>query len=328
MEHLLQIPGYKIKKELGSGGMAMVFLALEEDLERQVALKVLFPDLSKNDRITKRFKKEAKTAAQLQHTNIVSIFKVAKWKDFHYISMEYLKDSLRDCLKKTLRVKPKEALNIVREVAKALSYAHEKGYIHRDIKPDNIMFRHDGTVVLVDFGIVKALHEESKLTKTGMSIGTPQYMSPEQIHARKLDGRADIYSLGIVLYEILVGHVPYQSNDLVTVALKHTEAPIPILPKRLVVCQPLIDKMLAKNPRDRVQDGKGIIRLIDALHFKIKEEEEKKVKRINEMSKKRKKVNAREEPKKTHSISIWKHVFFSVLVVLLIAVIYYLVIME
>ncbi|UCH97707.1 MAG: protein kinase [Candidatus Aminicenantes bacterium] len=271
MTKSIDITGYKVKKELGAGGMAKVYLALDSKLDRPVALKVLSPAFAENSRITKRFIKEAKTAAQLQHSNIVSIFDVGKQGGMYYFAMEYLQENLKDRLKRGTGIKPREALAIIKDVAKALSYAHKKGYVHRDIKPDNIMFRKDGAVVLVDFGIVKAVNEKTKLTRTGISVGTPQYMSPEQIKAKKIDGRSDIYSLGIVLYELLTGQVPYQADDLVKLAMQHTGDPVPQLPVRLKDFQPLIEKMLAKNPHERVRNAEGLIRLIEALDFKIKE---------------------------------------------------------
>ena len=267
----IDIPGYKVKKELGAGGMARVYLAVEEKLDRPVALKILSPAFAENSRVTKRFIKEAKTAAQLQHSNIVSIFDVGKHEGIYYFTMEYLTMNLKDRIKRTPGIKPREALAIVKDVARALSYAHKKGYVHRDIKPDNIMFRKDGAVVLVDFGIVKAVNEKTKLTRTGISVGTPQYMSPEQIKAERIDGRSDIYSLGIVLFELLTGKVPYEAGDLVKLALKHTGDPVPKLPAKLTDLQPLIDKMLAKDVHERVRSAEGLIRLIDALDFKIKE---------------------------------------------------------
>ncbi|MGD2086783.1 MAG: protein kinase [Candidatus Aminicenantes bacterium] len=271
MTKSIDIPGYKVKKELGAGGMAKVYLAVDTKLDRPVALKILSPAFAENSRITKRFIKEAKTAAQLQHSNIVSIFDVGKKGTMNYFAMEYLQENLKDRIKQGAGLKPREALAIIRDVAKALSYAHKKGFVHRDIKPDNIMFRKDGAVVLVDFGIVKAVNEKTKLTRTGISVGTPQYMSPEQIKARKVDGRSDIYSLGIVLYELLTGRLPYQADDLVKLALQHTGDPIPKLPEKLKDFQPLIEKMLAKNPHERVRNAEGLIRLIDALDFKFKE---------------------------------------------------------
>ncbi|MCK4764613.1 MAG: serine/threonine protein kinase [Candidatus Aminicenantes bacterium] len=268
------IPGYKIKKTLGAGGMSRVYLAVDDKLKRPVALKVLLPTMTDNSRLTRRFIKEARTAAHLHHSNIVSIYDVGKEKDCYYIAMEHLEESLKDKLNKNGSLKPTEALHIIKETAKALSYAHKKGYIHRDIKPDNIMFRSDGAVVLVDFGIAKALHSDTKLTRTGVSIGTPKYMSPEQVRALKVDGRADIYSLGIVLYETLVGKAPYQGKDAVSLAVKHMEEPVPQFSGRLKPYQPLLGKMLAKSPKDRVKDAEGLIRLIDATLYQIKQEKQ------------------------------------------------------
>ncbi|MCK5004977.1 MAG: serine/threonine protein kinase, partial [Candidatus Aminicenantes bacterium] len=151
-------------------------------------------------------------------------------------------------------------------------YAHKKGFIHRDIKPDNVMFRDDGTLILLDFGIVKALRSESNLTRTGMSVGTPKYMSPEQMRAKKVDERSDIYSLGIVLYEILTGTAPYKTDDLITLAMKHAQGPVPELPRKYENIQPLLNKMIAKKPSERVRDCEGLIRLIDALLYRIKNE--------------------------------------------------------
>lgn len=266
-----EIAGYSIKKLIGIGGMSKVYLAHDNKLKRPVAIKILSPSYAKEKRITKRFIKEARTAAQLQHSNIISIFDVGMEKKYYYIAMEYLRGSLKDKLKRgNLKNDPATALKIIKDVAGALSYAHKRGFIHRDIKPDNIMFRNDGTVVLVDFGIVKALRSNSNLTRTGISIGTPKYMSPEQMRAKKIDQRSDIYSLGIVLYETFTGNAPFKDDDLVLLAIKHARGPIPEVSKKYSYVQPLLNKMLAKNPGDRVRDCEGLIRLIDALLHKIK----------------------------------------------------------
>ncbi|MCK4890446.1 MAG: serine/threonine protein kinase [Candidatus Aminicenantes bacterium] len=267
------IKGYSIKKQLGFGGMSKVYLAYDPKLKRNIAIKILSPSYSADKRITKRFVKEARTAAQLQHSNIISIYDVGKHKDQYYIAMEYLKESLKDKINKgNLKNDPEAALKIVKKIAEALLYAHKKGFIHRDIKPDNVMFRDDGTLILLDFGIVKALRSESNLTRTGMSVGTPKYMSPEQMRAKKVDERSDIYSLGIVLYEILTGTAPYKTDDLITLALRHAQGPVPELPRKYEYIQPLLNKMIAKKPFERVRDCEGLIRLIDALLYRIKNE--------------------------------------------------------
>ncbi len=265
------IKGYSIKKQLGFGGMSRVYLAYDPKLKRNIAIKVLSPSYSADKRVTKRFVKEARTAAQLQHSNIISIYDVGKFRDQYYIAMEYLKEGLKDKINKgNLKNDPEATLKIVKKIAEALLYAHKKGFIHRDIKPDNVMFRDDGTLILLDFGIVKALRSESNLTRTGMSVGTPKYMSPEQMRAKKVDERSDIYSLGIVLYEILTGAAPYKTDDLITLAMKHAQGPVPELPRKYEFIQPLLNKMIAKKPSERVRDCEGLIRLIDALLYRIK----------------------------------------------------------
>lgn len=267
------IKGYSIKKQLGFGGMSKVYLAYDPKLKRNIAIKVLSPAYSSDKRVTKRFVKEARTAAQLQHSNIISIYDVGKYKDQYFIAMEYLRESLKDRIKKgILKNDPEAALNTIKQIAEALLYAHKKGFIHRDIKPDNVMFRDDGTLILLDFGIVKALRSESNLTRTGMSLGTPKYMSPEQMMAKKVDERSDIYSLGIVLYEILSGTAPYKDTDLITLAMKHAKGPVPELPRKYEYIQPLLNKMISKKPSERVRDCEGLIRLIDALLYRIKNE--------------------------------------------------------
>ncbi len=267
------IKGYSIKKQLGFGGMSRVYLAYDPKLKRNIAIKVLSPSYSADKRVTKRFVKEARTAAQLHHSNIIAIYDVVKFRDQYYISMEYLNEGLKEKINKgNLKNDPEAALKIVKKIAEALLYAHKKGFIHRDIKPDNVMFRDDGTLILLDFGIVKALRSESNLTRTGMSVGTPKYMSPEQMRAKKVDERSDIYSLGIVLYEILTGTAPYKTDDLITLAMKHAQGPVPELPRKYENIQPLLNKMIAKKPSERVRDCEGLIRLIDALLYRIKNE--------------------------------------------------------
>ena len=251
---MLDIPGYKIEHELGRGGMAKVYLAVQESVQRRVALKVMSPVLLVDPSFSARFMREARIAANLSHQHVVAVYNVGAHEDSHYIAMEYVSggDLAARCLTPMLAL---EALRVIREIAGALDYAHSKGFVHRDVKPENILFRENGSTVLTDFGIARAVNSNTQMTRTGAVIGTPQYMSPEQARGRDLDGRSDLYGLGIVLYEMLTGKVPYEGSDSVSVGIKHVTEPLPQLPVALSQFQPLLDRFLAKDPKDRYQTG-------------------------------------------------------------------------
>lgn len=265
MDKLPVIPGYRIIKKLGKGGMARVYLGVQENLGREVAIKVMIPALFMDEAFAERFEKEARIAARLVHPNIITIHDVGRNGDFYYIVMEHLEESLNNRMKQRGGLTPKESLEIVKNIAGALEYAHKKGIIHRDIKPDNIMFRFDNTPILVDFGIAKAMDSSTKLTKSGTNIGTPYYMSTEQCKGEKVDGRSDIYSLGVVLYEMFTGSVPYKAESAAGIILQHIQKPVPTLPAHLSQFQPLIDKMMTKQRENRVQTGKELRMLIDSI---------------------------------------------------------------
>jgi serine/threonine protein kinase len=266
-----EIPGYKIKSKLGEGGVAAVYLGIQEKLDRRVAIKVLESHLFNNIETDARFEKEAKTAANLSHSNIIQIFDRGKHKNYHYIIMEYLEQSLKEQMTHYPQGKmpPETALDIIKDIFKALDYAHIKGIYHRDIKPENIMFKHDSTPVLVDFGIARVFDAPIPKTKSGQSLGTTHYMSPEQCEAKKkVDGRSDIYSLGAVLFEILTGKQPYDGETLIAIALKHIKEPVPKLPRELNQYQPLIDKMMAKVRRKRLSSRPEFLRLLKKISSK------------------------------------------------------------
>jgi serine/threonine protein kinase len=265
MTEFPEIPGYKIKKKLGQGGMADVYLGVQENLSRMVAIKVLNLQTARNPRLAKRFVKEARTLSRLIHPNIVTIYDVGQQDHYYYIVMEYLQDSLKEKIKRDRKLSPQEALAITMQVGDALFFAHDKGVVHRDIKPDNILFRKDGVPVVLDFGIAKVMDSKTKLTKTGMSIGTPQYMSPEQCNAESLDGRSDIYSLGVVLYEMLTGKAPYDAVDTLGIAMKHLKDPVPVLPSGLKYYQSIIDRMMAKQKKKRPHSRKELNEIIKNL---------------------------------------------------------------
>jgi serine/threonine-protein kinase PpkA len=241
------IPGYALKKFLGSGGAADVFLAVDLKHSRLVAVKVMARRRYTETVAVKRFIKEAQTISSLHHPNIVRVYETGRTDLVRFTAMEFLPESLKQRIQSRKRIPPDEALAIVNQVAAALYYAHGRGFIHRDIKPDNIMFRRDGTPVILDFGIARVLESTTQLTRSGMSMGTPRYMSPEQLNAKRADGRSDIYSLGVVLYEMLSGAPPFKGSQTMTVIMKHVTEPVPALPGELEAYQPLIDRMMAKE---------------------------------------------------------------------------------
>lgn len=263
------IPGYKIVGELGKGGMARVFLGVQEKLNRQVAIKVLEPSLFQKESTVVRFENEARTAAALNHSNIITILDTGKIEEYHYIVMEYLEESLRDRMEYCpgCKIPPETALAIIKNIMTALEYAHIKGIYHRDIKPENIMFRQDNTPVLVDFGIARVLHSTDELTRGQELLGSIHYVSPEQGRGDKdIDGRSDIYSLGVVLYEMLTGENPYDDGSPpMKIILKHTQDPVPQLPRKFCHFQPLIDKMMAKNREDRISNSRQFDQLLEEI---------------------------------------------------------------
>ncbi|MDX9819176.1 MAG: serine/threonine-protein kinase, partial [Desulfococcus multivorans] len=261
---MIQIPNYEIGKLAGRGGIAEVYLARHKLLDRTVAIKLICPAQA-DDLADKRFLKEAKVVAGLRHPNIVSIYDVGVYENKYYIIMEYLEGGdLKQAVKRGLTIP--QTLKIMRQIASALAHAHDKGFIHRDIKSQNIMFRGDGTAVLTDFGIVKDLTAETGYTLDGTSIGTPHYMSPEQAQGTiKIDWRTDLYSLGVTFYEMLTGSVPYNADSAIAVALKHIKDPVPELPEKFSQFQPTINRLMAKNPKDRFQSAHDLVRAIAEL---------------------------------------------------------------
>jgi serine/threonine protein kinase len=265
---VIEIPGYRILRQLGRGGMATVYLAMQESVQREVALKVMSPALLADPDYGERFLREARIAAKLHHRHVVGIHDVGRNGDYNYIAMEYLGGGpvlARDAGPRAVPF----ALRIAREIGLALHYAHAKGFVHRDVKPDNILLREDGSSALTDFGIARANDSATRMTRTGAVIGTPHYMSPEQARGRPIDGRADLYSLGIVLYELLVGRVPYHADDSLAVGIMHITQPLPILPEPLSPLQPLLNKLLAKQPDDRYQNGQQLADAIEQFELAI-----------------------------------------------------------
>jgi serine/threonine protein kinase len=245
---------YEITNLLGRGGMAVVFLAQDLTLERQVAIKVLPPDMTLDTKLIPRFQQEAKTAAKLDHPNIIPIYRVESEAGLNYFVMKYVTGhSLEQMLDKG-PLPIELARRVLRDAAMALGHAHKRGIVHRDVKPANIMLETDGRVVLTDFGISKALEGGSALTGTGAIIGTPHYMAPEQAKGHEVDGRADQYSLAVVGHQILTGKQPFEGSSH-SILYKHVFEP----PPRIFEVRPdapadlcaALDRALSKEPEKR-----------------------------------------------------------------------------
>lgn len=250
----LTIPGYEVFESIGEGGMAQVYRACHIRLDREVALKVMLSRFAKDPSFGDRFIREARIAANLNHPNIVQIYDVNRFDDTLFLSMEFVKGGdltaqLREPLTKT------RIANIIRDLSQALDYAHGSGYIHRDIKPANVLFRENGTLALSDFGIARAIHSDTHMTQTGMVVGTPSYMSPEQAQGKPLTGSSDLYSVAVIAYQLVTGKLPYQSESSISVAIKHISDPIPRVPTNLGPLQPFFNQALAKEQGDRFENG-------------------------------------------------------------------------
>ena len=258
----MDIPGYKIERLVAEGGMAAVYLAIQESLDRRVALKLL-KKFDKPEQ-SKRFINEGRIIASLNHRNVITIHDVGIIKGQHYISMEYLEGG---DLETRIRegITPSAAINLLKTIGDCLDFVHRRDIVHRDIKPANILFCNDGTPILTDFGIAKQLEQDTRLTRDGTAMGSPYYLSPEQAECKPLDGRTDIYGLGIVFYEMLTGRKPYQGGSYIETVMAHITDPIPSLPLHLERYQELLERMIAKDPEDRFVSAADMIAFIDKM---------------------------------------------------------------
>lgn len=249
----MKIDSYETEKEIGRGGMATVYLARHVLLERQVALKVMDPALGREQGFLDKFLDEGRIVARLEHPNIVRVYDVGIIEDSSsvYMAMEYLPGgSLKEKLAGG-KLSLDATLQILEQVGAGLGLAHEQGFIHRDIKPANILFRKDGTAVLTDFGIAKLQDSTGELTRMGYTLGTVKYMSPEQASTTRLDRRSDIYSLGLVFFEMLTGRAAVAAESTAQALHSHVALPPPTLPSEYAWLQPVLNKVLAKAPADR-----------------------------------------------------------------------------
>ena len=249
------IKGYRFLRKLATSSHSSVYLAEREKTGVKVVLKVLRQIPGANDESIAafdRFLQEYEMIADLDHPNIVKIYDLGVADDHAHIAMEYLDaGDLRQRISE--KIFASVAVKYLREIASALARIHEVGILHRDLKPGNVMLRRDNSIALIDFGLAKRLRLEMEITGSGEIFGTPYYMSPEQGHGNPVDERSDIYSLGVIFFEMLTGEKPYQADNAMGIIYKHAQAPIPLLPTRLAEYQSLLNMMLAKKPEDRLQ---------------------------------------------------------------------------
>ena len=267
-----QIPGYQLQKKIGAGAMAVVYKAKQLSLDRIVAVKVLPKRLSKNEEFVERFYREGKAAAALNHNNIVQAIDVGESGGYHYFVMEYVEgNTVYDELTSENHYQEAEAIAIIRQVAQALLHAHERGIIHRDVKPKNIMLTKDRVAKLADMGLARATSDaEAAMAEAGRAYGTPYYISPEQIRGEvHIDHRADIYSLGATAYHMLTGRVPFEGSTPSAVMHKHLKEPLTPpdhLNRKLTAgLAATIERMMAKKRSERYSSCKEIIVDLDLL---------------------------------------------------------------
>jgi eukaryotic-like serine/threonine-protein kinase len=274
---LKEVGGYEILSKLGQGGMGAVFKARQKSLDRTVALKILPPTIAKDKVFIERFQREARATAKLNHPNIVQGIDVGKddASGLWYFAMEYVEGpSLQKMLKDQKVIPEKRALEIARDIAQALECASHNGFVHRDIKPDNILLTQRGEAKLADLGLAKQISDDASLTQSGQSVGTPHYMAPEQARGamNEIDIRTDIYALGGTLFHLVTGRTPFagSSGDTSAVIMtRHLTEPVPkakgVNPEISDACSKLISRMLQKKREQRVQTPAALIEQIDEI---------------------------------------------------------------
>ncbi len=263
---------YEVISRLGSGGMADVFLAKDQQLQRNVALKLLHRRFAEDPGFVERFRREAHAAAGLQHPNVVGVYDRGDYDGTYYIAMEYLSGrSLKQLIRQEAPLDPIRAVDIVLQLLKAARFAHRHGVIHRDLKPHNAIVDESDHVKVTDFGIARA--GASDMTETGSIMGTAQYLSPEQAQGHAVSETSDLYSIGVILYELLTGQVPFDAESAVTIALKHvSEAPTPptqVNPAIPPALEEVVLWTLNKNPADRPRTADELITALEAARAAI-----------------------------------------------------------
>ena len=258
------VPGYRFLKRLGQGGMATVYLATQESLDRPVGIKVMERAALADEISKQRFENEARTIARLTHPSIVSIHEVGRTGDGRmYYSMSYLPNG--DLAQCDLRNDEPRIVDVLRALLSALDYAHERGIVHRDVKRENVLFDTSNHPLLTDFGIALSTTDTTRITTAGFAVGSSGYMAPEQARGDVVDGRADLYSVGVLAYELLTGKLPFRASDPLALALMHQQNPVPRLPPDKHHWQALIDRAMAKSPSQRFDDARQMLHELDRI---------------------------------------------------------------
>ncbi len=271
------VGAYALDRLIGQGGFAWVFVARRQDDGSIVALKVLKPRYAGDPEFERRFRNEAKVASEFNHPNIVRILDIGRTDQITYFAMDYYPDNLSSRLEREGPLPEAALIRMAREVGSALHFAHQAGIVHRDIKPGNIMFTAEGAAVVTDFGIARAVSGYVSATGVNLTIGTPHYVSPEQAQGQKLDGRSDLYSLGVTLYKAATGQLPFRSSDWFELARMHVEVPPPPprskrpeLSRRL---ERVILKCLAKHPDDRYRSAAELLAELESMEDQARKTE-------------------------------------------------------
>ncbi|HZM18710.1 MAG TPA: protein kinase [Gaiellaceae bacterium] len=259
---------YELLELVGKGGMSSVYKAHDRLLDRQIAVKILHPHFTEDEEYVERFRREARAVAQLSHPNIVTVIDRGEDEGRQFIVFEYVEgENLKQRLERTGPMPVRDALLLALQMARALAFAHGRGLIHRDVKPQNVLLNADGQAKMTDFGIARSIDVQG-VTITGTVLGTSEYIAPEQARGERVNAQTDVYSLGVVLYELLVGGVPYEGETFVTVALKHVNEPVPPvlerrpdLPPRVALA---VERAMAKSPDDRFSSMQELVDELEA----------------------------------------------------------------
>ena len=262
-----QVPGYRVLRKLGQGGMATVYLATQESLDRPVSIKVMASGTLTDETSKSRFENEARTIARLSHPSIVSIHEVGRTADGRmYYIMPFLPNG--DLAQRDLSNEEPRIIELLRALLSALDYAHARGIVHRDVKLENVLFDSANRPLLADFGIALSKSDNVRITTAGLAVGSSGCMAPEQARGDAVDGRADLYSVGVLAFELLTGELPFRSSDAVALALMHAQKPIPRLPQAKRHWQGFIDRAMAKSPDDRFQNAQQMLSALDRIDLR------------------------------------------------------------